>query len=108
MTKGVAYTGINIKDLKNLPLPVPPLSEQQEIVQRIEALFSFADSVESKVAAAREMTEKLRQTILAKAFSGELVETEAAIARREGRDYEAAEVLLERIKKERGKSGKKQ
>ena len=51
--------------------------------------------------------EKLRQSILAKAFSGELVETEAEIARREGRDYETAEVLLERIKAERGMGGKK-
>jgi type I restriction enzyme, S subunit len=65
------------------------------------------DSIESKVAAAREKTEKLRQSILAKAFSGELVETEAEIARREGREYETAEVLLERIKKEKGKNGKK-
>jgi type I restriction enzyme, S subunit len=36
------------------------------------------------------------------------VPTEAEIARREGRDYESVEVLFERIKKERGKSGKKQ
>jgi type I restriction enzyme, S subunit len=34
------------------------------------------------------------------------VPTEAEIARREGRDYETAEVLLERIKEERGKNGK--
>lgn len=55
----------------------------------------------------KEKTEKLRQSILAKAFSGQLVETEAEIARREGRDYETAEILLERIKEERGKGGKK-
>ena len=54
-----------------------------------------------------EFTE-LRQSILAKAFSGELVETEAEIARREGRDYETAKVLIERVKKERGKVGKKE
>jgi type I restriction enzyme S subunit len=47
--------------------------------------------------------EKLKQSILAKAFSGQLVETEAEIAKREGRDYETAEVLLERIKAEKGK-----
>jgi len=86
---------------------MPPLPEQHEIVRRVEALFAFADSIEAKVAAAREKTEKLRQSILAKAFSGELVETEAEIAGKEGRDYEMAEVLLERIKKEKGKNGKK-
>jgi type I restriction enzyme, S subunit len=86
---------------------LPPLPEQHEIVRRVDALFNFADSIETKVAAAREKTEKLRQSILSKAFSGELVETEAEIARREGRDYETAEVLLERIKKEKGNNGKK-
>ena len=43
------------------------------------------------------ITKILRQSILAKAFSGELVETEAEIARSEGREYETAKVLLERI-----------
>ena len=39
--------------------------------------------------------------ILAQAFSGQLVPTEAELARQEGRDYEPASVLLERIEKER-------
>ncbi|TAH56035.1 MAG: type I restriction endonuclease subunit S, partial [Methanosarcina mazei] len=93
--------------IRQIRIPLPPLSEQYEIIRRVDALFAFASSIETKVAAAREKTEKLRQSILAKAFSGELVETEAEIARREGRDYETAEVLLERIKEERGKGGKK-
>jgi len=79
---------------------------KQEIIRYIKALFAFADSIEAKVSAAREKTEKLRQSILAKAFSGQLVETEAEIARREGRDYETAEVLLEKIKAEKGKNKK--
>ena len=45
--------------------------------------------------------EKLTQAILAKAFRGELVPTEAELARRERREYEPAAVLLERIRKER-------
>jgi type I restriction enzyme S subunit len=100
--KGSAMPHISITKFGKLPLP-----EQQEIVRRVDALFAFADSVEAKVAAAREKTEKLRQSILAKAFSGQLVETEAEIARREGRDHETAEVLIEKTKEERGKGGKK-
>ncbi|AKB81702.1 Type I restriction-modification system, specificity subunit S [Methanosarcina barkeri 3] len=80
---------------------------KQEIIRYVKALFAFADSIESNVTAAREKTEKLRQSILAKAFSGQLVETEAEIAKREGRDYEKAEVLRERIKAEKGKKDKK-
>ena len=45
--------------------------------------------------------DKLTQAILAKAFRGELVPTEAELARQEGRDYEPASVLLERIRSER-------
>ena len=102
-----AQKNINIAILNDVAIPLPPLPEQYEIVRRVDALFALADSIEAKVAAARERTEKLRQSILAKAFFGELVETEAELARREGRDYEPADVLLERIKAEQGKSGKK-
>ena len=68
----------------------------------MDALFTLAGSIEAKVAVAQERTEKLRQSILAKAFSRELVETEAQLATREGRDYEPADVLLERINAELG------
>jgi hypothetical protein len=51
--------------------------------------------------------EKLTQSILSKAFRGELVPTEAELARREGREYEPASVLLERIRASRdGKAQK--
>ena len=105
--RGQTRPGINGKILKATSIPLPPLPEQQEIVRRVDALFAFADSIESNVAAAREKTEKLRQSILAKAFSGQLVETEAEIAKREGRDYETAEVLLDKIKAEKGNKEKK-
>ena len=45
--------------------------------------------------------EKITQAILAKAFRGELVPTEAELARQEGRDYEPASALLERIRASR-------
>jgi type I restriction enzyme S subunit len=99
--KDVAYTGVNIRDLKRLPLPVPPSDEQKEIVRRVEALFKLADTIEKCVEAATKRAEKLTQAILAKAFRGELVPTEAEIARREGREYEPASALLARIHAER-------
>ncbi len=83
---GSTRAGFNTKLLADLDVSLPPLLEQQEIIRRVDALFAFSDSIEAKVAAAREKTEKLRQSILAKAFNGELVPTEAELARREGRD----------------------
>lgn len=87
--------------LKNWPITLPPLPEQHEIVRRVDALFALADRIEAEVAAAREKTETMRQSILAQAFSGRLVPTEAELARREGRAYEPASVLLERIRSEK-------
>lgn len=92
---------LTLEMARDVRLPVPPLAEQHEIVRRVEALFRLADAIEKRVAAARARAEKLTQAILAKAFRGELVPTEAELARREGRDYEPASVLLERIRAER-------
>jgi type I restriction enzyme S subunit len=69
--------------------------------RRVGALFPLADVIEKRVAAATARADKLTQAILAKAIRGELVPTEAELARREGRVYETASVLLERIRAER-------
>jgi type I restriction enzyme S subunit len=99
---GQTRPGINGRILKRIGIPLPPLAEQREIVRRVEALFALADAIEKRVAAARLRVEKLTQAVLARAFRGELVPTEAELARREGRAYEPAAALLERIRAERG------
>ena len=104
--KGVTYSGINIMDLKRLPILLPPLLEQHEIVRRVDALFALADRIEGEVSGALERVEALREAVLAKAFRGELVPTEAEVARREGRAYEPAAVLLERVRAGRAVSVK--
>lgn len=73
VTKGVAYTGINIEDLRALPLKLPLREEQAEIVRRVEALFAFATRLEARLQAAQTTTERLTPSLLAKAFRGELV-----------------------------------
>jgi type I restriction enzyme S subunit len=98
---GSAAVGIKAARLRGLPLPFPPAAEQREIVRRVEALFALANQVEAQCQRSWRRADKLTQSILAKAFRGELVLIEAELARREGRDYEPASVLLERIKKER-------
>jgi type I restriction enzyme S subunit len=100
-TTDTARPFLSLTNLKGTLISVPPLSEQHEIVRRIDALFRFADTVERHVAGATLRADKLTQSILAKAFRGELVPTEAELARREGREFEPAYVLLERTKAER-------
>lgn len=83
------------KDIKEFNLTVPPLEEQKEIVKRVEALFKKADEIEERYKKANSFVDKLTQSILAKAFRGELVPQDP--------NDEPAEKLLERIREERGK-----
>jgi type I restriction enzyme S subunit len=92
---------INLQTLIPLPVPVPPAHEVEAIVRRVEVLLRLAERIERQIAVANRRCELLEQAILHKAFRGELVPTEAELARREGRDYEPASALLERIKAER-------
>ena len=87
--KGVAYVGINIEDLRTLPVELPSLQEQTEIVRRVKFLFAYADRLEARYSAARTQTERLTPSLLAKAFRGELVPQDP--------NDEPASVLLERI-----------
>jgi type I restriction enzyme S subunit len=87
-----------VGEIKRFPVPIAPLEEQEEIVRRVEALFSLADAIEKRVALATQRVEKTTHAILAKAFRGELVPTEAELARRDRRPYKPASVLLERIR----------
>ena len=96
-----AQKNINIGILSDVAVPLPPYQEQQEIVRRTVALLAQADTIEAHVTNAALANDKLTPSILAKAFRGDLVPTEAELARREGREYEPASVLVERIKAER-------
>ncbi|HHF0488247.1 TPA: restriction endonuclease subunit S [Vibrio antiquarius] len=81
--------GVNKKFLESYPLFVPPLEEQKEIVRLVDQYFAFADTIEAQVKKAQARVDNLTQSILAKAFRGELVP--------QNDDDEPAEVLLERI-----------
>jgi type I restriction enzyme S subunit len=60
--------------MREFEIPLPPtLSEQTKIVQEIESRLSVADKMEESIAQSLQQAEALRQSILKKAFSGELV-----------------------------------
>ena len=99
----VNQSSINQNDVKSTILNIPPLEEQHEIVRRVEALFGLADKLEKRLSIIIERVEDLGKSVLAKAFRGELVPTEAELAEQEGRSYETAEDLLKRIKAEKKK-----
>jgi type I restriction enzyme S subunit len=87
---GATRPRINLGQLKAFNLDLPPLTEQAEIVRRVEALFACADRLEARYAAARAQVDRLTPALLAKAFRGELVPQDP--------DDEPASVLLERLR----------
>jgi type I restriction enzyme, S subunit len=95
--KGVAVRGINVGDVRLMEIPLPPRAEQREIVHHIEGAFNWINRLILEAASARKLIEHLDQSILAKAFRGELVP--------QNPNDEPASVLLERIKAERQTSG---
>lgn len=88
---------LNREILRNLLLPVPPLQEQRELVQAAHALLALANRIEHRVALALRRAERLTLGILWKAFQGELVSTDADLARAAGQSFESGDELLERI-----------
>ncbi|EKN3362663.1 restriction endonuclease subunit S [Yersinia ruckeri] len=69
---GVSQSNINAQKLAAYPLIVPSIEEQAEIVRRVEQLFVYADAIEKQVQNALDRVRNLTQSILAKAFRGEL------------------------------------
>lgn len=72
ITTGTAVPKFNKTDLKTIPLPVPPLAEQQRIVDRIESLFAKLNEAKEKAQAVVDSFETRKAAILHKAFTGEL------------------------------------
>ena len=95
--KGVAQAGINLSDLRNLLVRVPPVSEQRRIVAKIEELQARTRRAREALASVAQLLESFRQSVLAAALRGDLT----AKWRIHSPDIEPASLLLQRIRAER-------
>ena len=98
---GGAQPNISQTILRDLELPIPPIGEQREIVAEIEKQFSRLDEAVANLQRVKANLKRYKASVLKAAVEGRLVETEASMARREGRTYETGEQLLQRILAER-------
>lgn len=90
---GLAMPRINVEDARAVPIPLPPLAEQQQIVNLVsDALARWSSALES-TGEVSDYLDKLDQSILSKAFHGELIPQDP--------NDEPASVLLERIRQQR-------
>lgn len=88
-----AQKNINLETLENLIIPLCGGEEQKALLQALDEKFSILDQLEQTIVHSLQQAEALRQSILKKAFSGQLVAQDA--------NDEPASVLLERIKAEK-------
>lgn len=72
VARGVAVKGVNIGDVRPTPIALPPLAEQTRIVAEVERRLSVVEELEAVVSANLQRATRLRQSILQKAFTGEL------------------------------------
>lgn len=76
--RGIAYKGLNLGILNKLLIPVPPISEQQEIDLRVERLLTLCDDLEDQITRNHIHAEQLMQAVLREAFAyNNQAETEA-------------------------------
>ncbi len=94
--RGVAVKGVNISDLRSMPIPLPPIGEQNRIVRELDRVNSILDSLEGELESEKIRGATLRSSVLGTAFSGSLVPQDPS--------DEPASILLERIAAERALS----
>ena len=99
--KGSDQPYLNTSSLGTFEIYAPELEKQTEIVRRVDQLFAHADRIEQQVNNALARVNNLTQSILAKAFRGELTEQWRKDNPELISGENSAEALLERIKAER-------
>ncbi|CAI8834275.1 type I restriction enzyme, S subunit [Brevibacillus sp. IT-7CA2] len=68
----VNLASINLTTLGQIPIPIPPSEEQQEIVNIYSNLTRYLDEIEQQYLSTKKKLELITQSILSKAFRGEL------------------------------------
>ena len=96
MSSGGVQPNLNLGLVRKIPVPVPPIAEQVRIVTEVERRLSIIQKAEAAVDASLNRAERLRQSILKRAFSGRLVPQDPT--------DEPASRVLERIRAERAEA----
>ena len=97
---------VKVTTCREIPINLPSIKEQNQIVKEIESRLSVCDKVELSISESLEKAKVLRQSILKKAFEGTLLSVAEIERCKQEEDYEPAAVLLAKIKDEKKKKNK--
>ena len=100
-TSSVTVKHLSSRTIEDIPLPFPPLLEQEEIVAELEKQFSRLDEAVSNLKRVKANIKRYKAGVLKAAVEGRLVPSEAGLAGSEGRGYEPGSQLLARVLQER-------
>ena len=100
-TSAITVKHLSSRTLADVPLPLPPRQMQTRIADRLDELLSDLRAASDGLERVQRNLTRYRASVLQAAVEGRLVPTDAELARAEGRDYEPASELLERILAER-------
>src|ERR1700687_1311167 len=101
LVQGALYPAIRPRDVRGYRIPIAPIQEQRRIVAEIEKEFTRLDAALAALKRVQANLKRYRAAVIKATCEGRLVPTEAELVRREGRSYNSASVLLERILVER-------
>jgi type I restriction enzyme S subunit len=107
LCKGSTRDFLNQTILSSILFPLQSIQEQHQIVKEIETRLSVCDKLEATLSESLQKSEALRQSVLKRAFEGKLLNEKELEEARNAPDWEPADKLLERIKREKEKPGNK-
>jgi type I restriction enzyme S subunit len=99
--KGSGQPGVNASVLSTLEVDIAPVAQQRRIVDALDSYLTRLDAAAEGLKRVEANLKRYRASVLKAAVEGRLVPTEAELAKKEGRPYEPATVLLARILEER-------
>src|SRR5690606_5134095 len=111
LNRSTAIPGLNRTDAYKLDFPLPPLSEQQRIVTKLDALFGHLDSLKKNLDRIPKLLKSFRQQVLTKAVTGELTKEwreGKGLGEWEERLYEFLREREDNYKRSKKTDGKKQ
>ncbi|WDU62955.1 restriction endonuclease subunit S [Pseudomonas poae] len=87
-----AKPGLNLNNIRDLPVPVPPISEQHRIVAKVDQLMAICDQLKTRLTQARQLNEQLANTLVERALADDAQQAPVATEQKAARTLLAAEV----------------